>query len=296
MIVFNADTGGNGDLALMCWITQGYRSIGIDSAFACSTPSKKIVARMFGQQVVEPRDDAIPLGSKFPPYTDIELRIDRGKTPRARVWASGCPHNPPVVRPPLRLHPGMLEWGQRERREHGNGQPVVALLPFANYISRTWPFAYWLELGRLLLDRGVTPWYILESRRRNTIPKPFMRYWGYEWDQSTALALAADLVISNDSGPAHVYGTAGARTIALMGPTSNIFTHMDNVWEVAVSRETMPCTGCHFSVEGGWRDACRAACQSLMALTPATLLPFVLSKLEPAPVPEKIISTEVLRG
>jgi hypothetical protein len=81
----------------------------------------------------------------------------------------------------------------------------------------------------------------------------------------------AHLVIAGDTGPAHLSGTVGTRTLAICGPTRGeiVFGHDRNVTPVALSREMLGCTGCHFSPTFGFREACRAGgCQALMRLAP----------------------------
>jgi ADP-heptose:LPS heptosyltransferase len=82
---------------------------------------------------------------------------------------------------------------------------------------------------------------------------------------------SVELVVGNDSGPAHLAGTLGTPTLALMGPTraACVFGHIPEVTPLAVSLEPA-CAGCHFGRP--FRAACDQGCQALYALTPAAVL------------------------
>jgi len=83
-----------------------------------------------------------------------------------------------------------------------------------------------------------------------------------------ALMRRAALVVGNDSFPAHLAGTVGVPTLALLGPTKpTVFAHMDTV-ECLTS--AMDCTGCHF--QAPFRAACDQGCMSLYQLLPDDVL------------------------
>jgi ADP-heptose:LPS heptosyltransferase len=52
----------------------------------------------------------------------------------------------------------------------------------------------------------------------------FPRYWyGFSMGAIAALGVRARVSVCNDSGPAHLIGTAGGRVLALCGPTIRLF-------------------------------------------------------------------------
>lgn len=146
----------------------------------------------------------------------------------------------------------------------------IALCPHTNYKSRQWPTSYWLDLNWKLRDAGYEPIFqmghddpLLSGRG------PSMSWWGGAIvDVARRLASCA-LVVGNDSMPAHMAGTLGRPTLALMGPTKpTVFAHIPEV--KCLQATDMHCTGCHF--QPPFRVACDFMCESLARLSPQAVL------------------------
>lgn len=141
----------------------------------------------------------------------------------------------------------------------------VALCPTCNGRERTWPTPQWVDLGEALLRRGMVPAAILPH--------------GQTWSQlpaniNTRLLCnyfatlnRADVVVCHDSAAAHIAGTLGVPTLVISGLTDPrvVFGHMMDCVRWVANAE-MPCTGCHWNKEHGFRTACRSGCQSLIRL------------------------------
>jgi ADP-heptose:LPS heptosyltransferase len=83
------------------------------------------------------------------------------------------------------------------------------------------------------------------------------------------------VVVGNDSFPAHLAGTVGVPTLALMGPTvASVFAHLPDV--ECLASNGVDCTGCHFRKP--FRAACDQGCMSLYRLFPDDVLDRTLTK------------------
>lgn len=119
------------------------------------------------------------------------------------------PRPGPLPRLPLRPRPADLSLPLR----------YVALAPEAVYPTREWP--HFAELARLLERRGI-PVVLLGQHHR---PYPAGHNLSGQTDLSQMIAVLqhAAVVVSNDSGPAHVASASGVPTVALFGPTVPAF-------------------------------------------------------------------------
>jgi ADP-heptose:LPS heptosyltransferase len=144
----------------------------------------------------------------------------------------------------------------------------VLLFPQAEWQPRTWPPAYWVDLAWLLHDSRVSAAIMLASRDERFFNVP-LYFYGCALGDVAALISRVELVVGNDSFPAHLAGTLGTRTLALMGPTraACVFGHIPEV--VPLAADEPGCAGCHFSPP--YRPACDQGCQALHLLTPATV-------------------------
>lgn len=267
-IVFNADSGGAGDTILVAWLAEGLKAAGHHPVFHSTVPNRKLLLRVLNQEVVNEFADSIPLGKDFPAYKNVEITIDRGARSRAVVWADTLPDKPAAIRPAVKVPGTLRKWAAAQQAKDAQGKPVVAIFPFAHFMPRMWPTAYWVDLTQRLEDKGYRVWAMIESRHKAMLPHGIMRWWGHGWDSVAALTERASLVIGPDSGGAHLGATLNRPTLALMGPTSRIFDYADNVRELHTDKDLMPCVKCHFAADRGYRKACNTGCQSLMLLTP----------------------------
>ena len=263
-VVFGCQ-GGIGDLVLHCWHAEGYKKKGIPCAFSCGDSKRIELLRLLGQRVVANGRGTIVTGGEAEHYM-YELRVDKGSNPRAEVWASQLPHNPEVIQPQVNILGEIQERIKKSLVPVREGKKLVVLFPFAEWAPRMWPLNYWLDLSWLLVQKGFGVVCLAPSSKESAI-KGFPHFrWGQGWIDVAATIKEADIVIGNDSGPAHLAGTLGVKTIAIMGPTKKVFAHCPSVEEVSFT--PMPCTGCHFQRDQGFRAACDVGCRSLMSLTP----------------------------
>jgi ADP-heptose:LPS heptosyltransferase len=182
-------------------------------------------------------------------------------------------------RPTLRLPAGHRDWAADRVREFG-GPPAV-LFPQTAWTTREWPASYWVDLSWSLKAAGV-PVVVLLSPKDERFTNTPAYWWGTPIDRVAALVEQAAVVVGNDSFPAHLAGTIGPPTLALMGPTRpTVFAHMPGV--ECLASDAIECTGCHFAPP--FRAACDQGCQSLFRLYPEVVLRRVLRAIEGTTAP-----------
>lgn len=264
--------GGVGDLCIHAWMAEGYRAQGGECGFVGAEGSKRTLLECLGQSVWETFGGSpIRTGGDALHYR-YEIKVDKGARDRALVWSEflgGVPLKRPTLqvsqRPPIKADIIL------EGMPHKEGRPLVLLFPYAEWKPRVWPINYWMDLYWGLKGAGCDVMVLGASPEGVQMFKDD-GVAGHSWDVVMELMGRSQLVVANDSGPAHVAGTLGVNTIALMGPTSNIFGVYQTVREASVSREVLPCTGCHFDGARGFRAACDLQCESLMTLKPRAVL------------------------
>lgn len=120
-------------------------------------------------------------------------------------------------------------------RTHGvhEGELVVALCPGSiNSRAKRWPAEAYAALADRLIDTNRQVLLIgskdeadvshdVMSRMRN---RPVLLTGKTSLDQITAVLSAVDLIVTNDTGPAHIGAALGRPTIVIFGPTNPLTT------------------------------------------------------------------------
>lgn len=275
-VVFDARGGGLGDVLAMFWLAEGWRAKGKQCAFYTGGDvNKNMLLKMFGQLEAFDPTGALPMGGNAP-YYHYEVSVDRGRNNRLDVWSSQLPDNPAPIKPHHHVNAELRKLAREEIEKRG--RPFVMLFPFAQWNPRQWPISHWLDLAWTLNHHGIKCAALADNSKLGDLQSfPFF-YYGQGLDFVAAMMLEADLVVTNDSGPGWLASTLGVKTIALMGPTSNLFTKCPNTMEL--SQDSLACTGCHFDHARGFRAACDRMCQSLMLLPSDTVVQETLKCLE----------------
>ncbi len=256
---------GLGDIVLLAWIAAGCRGASHSLRFH-RTRDLELMG-LLGLDV-----DSQPGGVCLDEVFAREV-AEGGRRPRIDYIREflGIPASP--ARPELRLTAADVAWADDRSKELG--RPLVLLFPQAAWKPREWPANYWVDLAWGLQANGAKVLVLLandDARFHNT---PEFQ-WNTPVGRLAALMRRADLVIGNDSFPAHLAGTAGTPTLALLGPTQpTVFAHIPEV-ECVMSRR-LDCTGCHFNPP--FRAACDQGCLSLYRLFPEDVLPIALRRI-----------------
>lgn len=108
------------------------------------------------------------------------------------------------------------------------GHPRVALAPLSRWPSKNWPVARFVEVARRLQQaRGAALFLVGSEAERPVCAEIAGALDGCVENLAGQTSLevmggllqAMDLVIANDSGPAHMAAAAGTPTLAIFGPT-----------------------------------------------------------------------------
>lgn len=266
---------GIGDAVLYAWLAHSAKAAGIP----CSINMRKHVevAYMFGvtpdMTTFEPGERAFTDEGRGSKQTAFEIDHADSIGSRFAGWAKylGLGDNLKPVRPPYVEHPVPAEWAEQRWKDRdldtGSTRRVL-LFPETYWASRQWPIGYFKDLGYMLQKSGCNVVTMLPTgTNRDGFPYYFH---GMSLYHGAAMMKRADLVIGCDSGPAHIAGTIGVPTLAVCGPTRPeiVFGHLPSVRGVTTTKEKLPCIGCHFKKEVGFRHACSTGCRGLLTLTP----------------------------
>jgi len=132
------------------------------------------------------------------------------------------------------------------------GEPVVALCPGSiNSRAKRWPAEAYAALGDRLIDSRRQVLLIgsadeadvtheVTNRMRR---KPAVLTGKTSLDQITAVLSLVDLVVTNDTGPAHIAAALGRPTLVIFGPT-NPLTTRPFAPEAEILRHPPDCAPC----------------------------------------------------
>lgn len=265
----DARNGGLGDLMVALWIAAGAESVGETIPVVCDRPGFRDVATAFGTTLaLTPTPDCLVLGADSPAYLE-ELATPDDTRPRTVRWQETVGWDYAPIRPTLGDLPAEDEaWAQGWTESFGAGK-IVALAVKSDYPLRTWPKAKMLRVARELEASGLRT-VALDRLDLNVSDFPGRYLYGASLLRVLALLRRCDALVGCDSGLAHVAGTMGLPTVAILGPTDPgiVFGHLPEVVPVRVDPQTVPCVGCHFSAAGGYGADCdRLGCDALASLS-----------------------------
>jgi ADP-heptose:LPS heptosyltransferase len=142
----------------------------------------------------------------------------------------------------------------------------VVISPFASRINRSWPLSAWKTLVKKFMDEGLRVIALdgpFESSRCASLGVEF--YWGQTPAWVANVCLNAKLVVSNDSGMAHLAGWLGVKSLVIM---TQLFP--DQYYDYTLNTfitQSGSCTGCQFLPEKGYKPICDYHCAQLNAIT-----------------------------
>lgn len=171
------------------------------------------------------------------------------------------------------------------------GDAYAVLVPGASWIRKAWPVSAFAEIGRRLIAQGLRL-AVVGSAAERPIADALLRELGGKAEdfvgrttmpQLAAILRRARLVVSNDTGPAHLAAAVGTPVVCVLGgghygrfmPYQVEESRPDRPLPVAVIHK-MECFGCNWNciyplqpgepvpcvgritVEDVWRQACAA--------------------------------------
>jgi ADP-heptose:LPS heptosyltransferase len=110
-----------------------------------------------------------------------------------------------------------------------HGRPLVVVNPVARWKTKLWPERNFAELAdRLVAGKNAVVVFTGSAEDREVVGRilALMRENALNWAGDTtlkelaALSALSDLFITTDTGPMHLAAAAGARVLALFGPTA----------------------------------------------------------------------------
>lgn len=276
---FDCRNCGLGDVIVSLWIAQGAREAGHDVRYLPGQHDRLVQAFGFQTADVPP---AISFGGESANYKK-ELELGGQGHHRTRLWQHGLPFHVDPQRPFAGNWDECDVWAHELKFSRtGDSKPFVLLFPGCAYNTRTWPEQKWTRLAWALESHGVGT-VALNATTQSLESMPFFAY-GYAVEAIISLMRVADLVIGNDSGPAHLAGTLGIPTLAIMGPTDpeTVFGYVSEVQTLRASTDELPCVGCHFKADRGFQAACDQGCEALQIFPVQQVLQTTLKNLEMA--------------
>lgn len=274
--VIDVRSNGLGDVVVACWILYSARAAG--KSVRLNPRDRREIPPLLGITGEQLTSDQGPDWSTTPGIGHQFEYAMRATAPMSRfdAWCHSLdlPRLVPV-RPDYCEREDDGEWAseQWEKVDAAAAKPRVLLFPDAAWPVRTWPKAYFIDLASALLQGG----YAVAAMSGTQATVEFMpcHWWGgFTERQAAAMARRANIVVANESGPAHLAAAIGTRTIAICGPTDPaiVFAHDPNVEAAVLDGATLACVGCHYSQARGYRTACEiGGCQALMRLDPGTV-------------------------
>ncbi len=271
-IYANRDKGwfhGLGDLVCFAWLGQGILNAGNGVEFY-ATGEQAEVLKLFGMPITDDSRGAVFTNEGY------ETAVKNKSPLNYLQWIAhylGVTDKP--ARP--RINPDSMN------REHGRkAAGDILIFPHGVWAPRVWPANYFVELGLLLTHEGYKVRFVMKERDYKFF-MPFHCIVGKPWGFIASAIQSSKLVIGNDSGPAHMSGTIGTKTIAIHGPTQGkrIYGHLQNQ-VTSVEKKSIGCGGCHCLREsegGAWRASCEIGCHELYRTFPEEVFELAVSIL-----------------
>ena len=139
-----------------------------------------------------------------------------------------------------------------EQSGRASGQPIAILCPGSvNSRAKRWPAERYAELTDRFINAGLgvvlvgSPGEIQVSSQvsARARQKPLVLTGKTTVAEVVALISIADLLVTNDTGPAHIGATLGTPTLVIFGPTNPLTTYPRSAF-AEVIREPPDCAPC----------------------------------------------------
>jgi hypothetical protein len=150
-------------------------------------------------------------------------------------------------------------------------EDYAVIAPFSSKQERDWPALKWRELSKRLINSGLKVVVVGAGVHEHTIRKTFsdinVEYMvGISPVVVIAAVAHASIVVSNDSGIAHVGGLLNAPTVCVTARfmPDYLFDCTKTVWAVIPGKD---CVGCCSAPDSKLQPACSTACAALAELT-----------------------------
>jgi heptosyltransferase-1 len=187
------------------------------------------------------------LNEKLPPYDKEKHALER-YLDVARYLGAVNPSTTCVL--PMGREASVMQ--QRIKGVRQDMRPLIVINPVARWRTKLWPERKFAELAdRLIQERKAVVIFTGNSDDRTVIKRiaAMMKQKAENWAGETtlkelaALASFSDLFITTDTGPMHLAAAAGAKVLALFGPTAPWRTGPHGESHIVV-RKGLQCSPC----------------------------------------------------
>lgn len=154
----------------------------------------------------------------------------------------------------------------------------AVLAPFAHSSSRCWLPAHYRRLAIMLLKQ--LPVVVISDRRDAQRAEEIFyglkvsHFAGSDARTVIGLIAGADFLVCNDSGPAHLGGLYGKRTVSLCAHYRGDYS-FECANNIHVLSPRSSCVYCHAQDARGWDQYCLTSCSALQTLMPEEVFEFV---------------------
>ena len=152
----------------------------------------------------------------------------------------------------------------------------VLLAPFSMSVPRSWLPAHYRRLAILLKKQGIQVAAIADAIHRKRCVEIFYgldvkQFIDLKPDQMISLVQHAMCTVGNDSGPAHVAGLYGKKTVVVTSQfrPEYVFECANNL--MGMSPKTN-CVFCHEQDDGGFDQFCIDSCSALQLIAPEDVI------------------------
>lgn len=188
------------------------------------------------------------------------------------------------VRPCLFLSEAELQRGRdllaAAAPDSGSGRPLAAVHPYAVHPNKAWPRESWFEVVRSLRDVGYEVAVIGAQQgeeRRNFGTAQGMDLSGKtDLRESAAVLAAADVLVTNDSGPMHLATAVGTPVVGIFGPTVKAWGFFPSGPQDRIVQLEADCRPC--SLHG--KKPCPEGRRCLTGITPESVVAEVRDLLD----------------
>jgi hypothetical protein len=279
MKILDFQNNGLGDVVLGCWIIESAKHA--NEMVYVNPRNHYEITRMLNMPEENITNEAGGNWTQLPEsgFNHELQRAHKVDLNRFEFWTHSLGlENLTPIRPNFTPDDHARNWAYDEWNKISHSDaPRIILLPEATRETRSWPMIYWLDLAeKLKHDYNVCVMALnAQVARRFDV----YHFWGMPLNNFSAMLNQADLVISADSGGAHLAATLKTPVIALQGPTIGhvVFGHDEFAHPMHVSKEQVPCVACNFSKPHGYNPICDTGCQALYMLGPYEVLKKVRS-------------------
>lgn len=151
------------------------------------------------------------------------------------------------------IDPAARRFASELLKEHGTGEPLVALNPAGGWWTKRWPLDRFAALGdRLVGEVGARILILWGPGERGdamtvaqTMHHPALIPPETTLKQLGALLERCHLLVSNDSGPMHIAAAVGTPTLGIFGPTNPALQGPYGEQHAVVTKSGLDCLGCN---------------------------------------------------